>query len=192
MKKTATLQGLLLTPGAGSSSEHPSLLAIEQAVKPLPVLRHDFPYRRNGKKAPDRAPILLADVNEAAAAFVKKKRIAPEAVVLGGRSMGGRICSMAVADGLPAAGLILICYPLHPPGKPEKLRIEHLPKLEVPCLFISGTRDAFGTPEELERAAKEIPGPVTHVWVEGGTHELKKAEDQIAEAVVSWLGSLPG
>jgi predicted alpha/beta-hydrolase family hydrolase len=190
MKKTATLQGLLLTPGAGSSSEHPSLLAIEQAVKPLPVLRHDFPYRRNGKKAPDRAPILLADVNEAAAAFVKKKRIAPEAVVLGGRSMGGRICSMAVADGLPAAGLILICYPLHPPGKPEKLRIEHLPKLEVPCLFISGTRDAFGTPEELERAAKEIPGPVTHVWVEGGTHELKKAEDQIAEAVVSWLGVL--
>jgi predicted alpha/beta-hydrolase family hydrolase len=192
MKKTATLQGLLLTPGAGSSSEHPSLLAIEQAVKPLPVLRHDFPYRRNGKKAPDRAPILLADVNEAAAAFVKKKRIAPEAVVLGGRSMGGRICSMAVADGLPAAGLILICYPLHPPGKPEKLRIEHLPKLEVPCLFISGTRDAFGTPEELEKATKVIPGPVTHVWVEGGTHELKTADDQIAEAVVSWLGSLPG
>jgi predicted alpha/beta-hydrolase family hydrolase len=187
MKSTSKLKGLLLTPGAGSSSDHPTLLAIEQAVKPLPVLRHDFPYRRNGKKAPDRAPILLADIDEAAAAFAKRKKIAPSTVVLGGRSMGGRICSMAVADGLPAAGLILISYPLHPPGKPDKLRIEHLPSLEVPCLFISGTRDAFGTPKELERATKKIPGPVTHVWIEGGTHELKKADDQITDAVVTWL-----
>jgi hypothetical protein len=185
-----TVKGLLLTPGAGSSSDHPTLVAIEQAVKPLPVARHDFPYRRNGKKAPDRAPILLADITEAAAAFVRRKRIPAGSLVLGGRSMGGRICSMAVADGLPAAGLVLISYPLHPPGKPEKLRVEHLPDLHVPCLFISGTRDAFGTPAELERATKEIPGPVTHVCVEGGTHELKKADEQICDAVVSWLSDL--
>ena len=84
--------------------------------------------------------------------------VAPNKILLGGRSMGGRICSMAVADGLPAAGLVLISYPLHPPGRPDRLRIEHLPALEVPCLFVSGTRDAFGTPDELERHTAAIPG----------------------------------
>jgi len=187
----SAVKGLLLTPGAGSAADHHTLLAIERAVKPVPVLRHDFPYRRNGRKAPDRAPVLLADLDAAATAFVQRKRIPAGSLVLGGRSMGGRICSMAVADGLPAAGLVLISYPLHPPGKPEKRRVEHLPKLEVPCLFVSGTRDAFGTPDELEQATAAIPGPVTHVWVERGTHELKNADDQIVDAVVTWLTRLP-
>jgi hypothetical protein len=182
-------KGLLLTPGAGSAADHHTLVAIEAAVK-LPVLRHDFPYRRNGKKAPDRAPVLLADVTEAAAGFVKRQRMRASSLVLGGRSMGGRICSMAVADGLPAAGLVLISYPLHPPGKPDRLRVEHLPAIEVPCLFVSGTRDAFGTPTELERATRKVAGPVTHVWVEGGTHELKHADDQIVDAVTTWLATL--
>jgi predicted alpha/beta-hydrolase family hydrolase len=185
------VKGLLLTPGAGSAADHHTLVAIEQAVKPTPVLRHDFPYRRNGKKAPDRAPILLADLTDAATAFVKRKRIPAASLVLGGRSMGGRICSMAVAEGLPAAGLVLISYPLHPPGKPEKRRVEHLPDLRVPCLFVSGTRDPFGTPAELEEATATIPGPVTHVWIERGTHELKNADDQIVDAVVTWLRDLP-
>jgi predicted alpha/beta-hydrolase family hydrolase len=184
------VRGLLLTPGAGSAADHHTLVAIERAVKPMPTLRHDFPYRRSGRKAPDRAPVLLADLTDAATAFAKKKRLPASSLVLGGRSMGGRICSMAVAGGLPAAGLILISYPLHPPGKPEKLRVEHLPALEVPCLFVSGTRDAFGTPEELEKATSTIPGPVTHVWVDRGTHELKNADDQIVEAVTGWLGAL--
>ena len=184
--------GLLLTPGAGSSREHPSLLAIEQAVQPLPVLRHDFPYRRNGKKAPDRAPVLLADIVEAASSFAERTKLDPASLVLGGRSMGGRICSMAVADGLPAAGLVLISYPLHPPGKPERLRVEHLPNLKVPCLFLSGTRDAFGTPAELEAATRTIPGPVTHVWIDGAAHELKRADQRVADEVVSWLAGLRG
>ena len=97
--------------------------------------------------------------------------------------MGGRICSMAVADGLPAAGLVLISYPLHPPGRPERLRIEHLPALEVPCLFVSGTRDAFGTPEELEQHTAAIPGEVTHVWIDGKGHDLKGCDQRIADAV---------
>ncbi len=78
------------------------------------------------------------------------------------------MCSMAVAEGLPAAGLVLIGYPLHPPGRPGNLRIEHLPALAVPCLFVTGTRDPFGTPEELERHTAAIAGPVTHVWIDGG------------------------
>ena len=100
------------------------------------------------------------------------------------------MCSMAVAEGLPAAGLVLISYPLHPPGKPEKLRTEHLPALDVPCLFVSGTRDPFGTPDELEAATAAIPGPVTHVWVDGGRHDLEGVDDQIVAALEHWLANL--
>ena len=135
---------LLLFPGAGSSRTHASLVAIEKAVAPLPVVRADFPYRKAGRAAPDRPPVLLATVQEEAAAIVADAHIRANRLALGGRSMGGRICSMTVADGLPAAGLVLISYPLHPPGKPDQLRVEHLPRIEVPCLFISGTSDAFG------------------------------------------------
>ncbi len=94
---------------------------------------------------------------------------------------------MAVAGGLPAAGLVLISYPLHPPGKPETLRIEHFPTLNVPCLFISGTRDAFGTQEELTKATRKIPGDVTHIWIEGGDHGLRRKDAEVAEAVGSWI-----
>ena len=89
------------------------------------------------------------------------------------------------------AGLVAICYPLHPPGKPEKLRIEHLPAITVPCLFISGTKDPFGTPEELEEWTASIPAPVEHVWLEGKRHDLKGADDDIAEAIGRFVGSLP-
>ena len=184
--------GLFLTPGAGSSREHPSLVALERALAPLPVERHDFPYRRAGKKAPDRAPKAIADLQEAVPAFAARAGIDPASIVLGGRSFGGRMCSMAVAEGLPAAGLVLISYPLHPPGKPEKLRIEHLPQLAVPCLFVSGTRDPFGSPDELTAHLGAIPGPVTTVWIEGKGHDLKGADQQIVDAVVAWLAGLGG
>lgn len=189
-KRTTTPGALLLFPGAGSSASHPSLVAIEGAVAPLPVARADFPYRREGRRAPDRAPKLLACVVEEAGALAERAHVAPERVVLGGRSMGGRMCSMAVADGLPGAGLVLIAYPLHPPGKPDKLRIEHLPRLTVPCLFVSGTRDPFGSPGELEEHTAAIPGPVTHVWVDGGRHDLKGADADIAGIVSGWLRGL--
>ncbi len=178
---------VLLTPGAGSDRHHPALMAIEAALSPLPVERLDFPYRRAGRRAPDRAPKLVAAVVEAASALVRQAGVAPESLVVGGRSMGGRMCSMAVAEGLPAAGLILVSYPLHPPGRPDRLRVEHLPALQVPCLFVSGTRDPFATPSELEEASATIPGPVVHVWIEGGRHELKGGEVEVAEAVAAWM-----
>jgi len=185
-----TAGALLLFPGAGSSSTHASLVAIEQAVDPLPVARADFPYRKAGRSAPDRPPVLLATVRDEAERLVASAHIRGNRLVLGGRSMGGRICSMAVADGLPAAGLVLISYPLHPPGKPEQLRVEHLPRLDVPCLFISGTSDAFGTREEIERATASIPGLVEHVWIQGGRHELKGKDREIAGVVALWLKGL--
>ncbi len=185
------MTALLLFPGAGSASSHPSLRAIEAAasiaVPGLVCRRADFPYRLAGRRAPDRPPVLLATVREQAAALAGDGPL-----FLGGRSMGGRMCSMAVgdqADPLPAAGLILISYPLHPPGQPAKLRVEHLVDINVPCLFVSGTRDAFGTPEELTRWTATIPGEVTHHWIQGKGHDLKGADAEVAEVVAAWISA---
>jgi predicted alpha/beta-hydrolase family hydrolase len=165
-------------------------VALEGAVVPLPARRIDFPYRREGRPFPDRAPELIACVREEAADLVEALGIEPRRLVLGGRSMGGRMCSMAVAEGLPAAGLVLVSYPLHPPGKPEKLRVEHLPAIDVPCLFISGTRDEFGTPDELAAAHALVAGPVSVVWIDGGRHALKGADAEVVAAVVEWITGL--
>ena len=103
------------------------------------------------------------------------------------------MCSLAVGDAddpLPAKALVLICYPLHPPGKPEKLRVEHFPRLDVPCLFISGTKDTFGTPAELQQWTATIPGPVTHEWLEGKGHDLKGCDQRIADLVAAWVSAL--
>jgi predicted alpha/beta-hydrolase family hydrolase len=180
--------GLLLTPGAGADRDQAALVAIDQLASSagLAVVRMDFPYRQAGRKAPDRPPVLIRAVVDEA------NRLAARVghVALGGRSMGGRMCSMAVAEGLDAAGLVLISYPLHPPGRPDRLRTEHLPRLQVPCLFVSGTRDAFGNPEELEAATQVIPGEVTHRWIEGKDHALRGVEQQVAGLVVDWVTGL--
>jgi predicted alpha/beta-hydrolase family hydrolase len=181
---------VLLFPGAGSGRDHPALVAIERALAPLPVERADFPYRREGRKGPDRPPKLIACVRDEAAALADRAGIDPASVVLGGRSMGGRMCSMAVAEGLPAAGLVLIAYPLHPPGRADKLRVDHFRDITVPCLFVSGTRDPFGAPDEMEARSAAITGEVTRVWIEGGRHELKGAEQQVAETVSAWVAGL--
>lgn len=186
---------LLLFPGAGSTRDHSSLLAIEAAVAPMHCRRADFPYRKAGRKAPDRTPVLLQAVRDEAAAMMADgpdDRL-DDRLVLGGRSMGGRMCSMVVGDAdhpLPARGLVLISYPLHPPGKPESLRVEHLPRLTVPCLFIHGTRDPFGSPEELQHWTATIPGRVSHHWIEGRGHDLKGSDALIAATVAAWISAL--
>lgn len=183
---------LLLAPGASAGSDQPALVAIDGAVSALgvAVARLDFPYRLAGRRAPDRPPVLIGAVREAAAALATTARVPPERVVAGGRSMGGRICSMAVAEGLPALGLVLVSYPLHPPGRPDRMRTEHFALLHLPCLFLSGTRDAFGTPEELAAATAAIPGPVTHAWVDGGDHGLRRRDGQVAQLASAWIADL--
>jgi predicted alpha/beta-hydrolase family hydrolase len=178
--------GVLLAPGAGADRNQSALVALDRAMTAagMVVVRMDFPYRKAGRKAPDREPILLGAVRDEAA---EMQKVPPGRLILGGRSMGGRICSMAVADGLAALGLVLVSYPLHPPGRPERLRTAHFPRLEVPCLFVSGTRDAFGTPAEMEEATAAIPGPVTHVWIEGKDHALRNSDGPVTEAVLDWL-----
>ncbi len=182
--------GLFLTHGAGSDSSHSSLVLLEERLAPLPVGRYDFPYRREGRRFPDRAPRLLASLVEDVPAFAEGAGVDPAGLVLGGRSMGGRMCSMAVAEGMPAAGLVLICYPLHPPDKAENLRVDHFGAIDVPCLFVSGDRDPFGSPDEFAEHLGSIPGPVTTVWLPGKRHDLKGADEAIADAVEAWLAQL--
>ncbi len=185
--------GLLLTPGAGATREHRALVAVEHALAeldpPVPVERVDFPYRIAGRRMPDKAPVAVAHVLAEAERLAARLDVGTDRLLLGGRSYGGRMCSMAVAEGLPAAGLVLISYPLHPPGKPERLRVEHLGQLDVPVLFVSGDRDPFGTPAELAEHTAAIPGPVTHVTL-SGAHDLKGRDADVATAVTRWVRTL--
>lgn len=178
---------VLLVHGAGTDRDHHTLVALDDALQPRAVVRHDLPYRRAGRHFPDRLPTLVADVVAAAAALCESTGVRPERLLLGGRSLGGRVCSVAVAEGLPAAGLLLVSYPLHPPGRPDRRRDAHLAALRVPVLAISGTRDPFGTPEELATALSTIPGPVTQQLLDGGRHELDRHDDAIIAAVSAWL-----
>ena len=185
--------GVVLFPGAGSSSSHSSLVAMQDALSPLPVVRHDFPYRLAGKPFPDKAPVLVSSVKEHVHAFAEALGVATSQIVIGGRSMGGRMCSMAVADEddpLMVAGLVLVSYPLHPPKKPGNLRIEHLPRVSVPTLCVSGTKDDFGTPQELQTAFSTVPAEVTWNWVDNGRHELAKADADVAQRIATWVTAL--
>lgn len=188
-----TVAGLILFPGAGTSADHPSLRSIESAVAPLPVARVDFPYRRAGKKAPDRAPVLLECVRTEVRAWASTLGVPTSQLVIGGRSMGGRMCSMAVADlddPLDVAGLLCIAYPLAPPRSPDKPRTAHLPHLSAPTLCVSGTRDQFGSPEALEAAFSAAPGPVEFSWLEGKRHDLARCDDDVAARVAAWITGL--
>lgn len=183
------IAGILLAPGAGASADQPAFVAFADAVAKAGVVveRMDFPYRLAGRRRPDPPAVLEAAVRARAAAFAQGLGVTVEQLVLGGRSMGGRICSQVVAAGLAAGGLVLVSYPLHPPGQPDRLRTAHFATLGSPCLFVSGTKDAFGTPTELESATRAVPGPVTHVWIAGADHGLRRHAGDAAEAVVHWL-----
>jgi predicted alpha/beta-hydrolase family hydrolase len=134
--------------------------------------------------------VFVATVVEAALSLAETLAVQPEKVALGGRSMGGRMCSMAVAEGLGAAALVLVSYPLHPPDQPEHKRSAHFSEIAIPWLFVSGTRDVFGTVEELEAATAAITGPVTHHWIEGSDHVLRRKDAEVAQIVTDWLTAL--
>jgi predicted alpha/beta-hydrolase family hydrolase len=192
-----------LFPGAGSSADHSSLVEIERVLHPLPVMRVDFPYRRAGRRAPDRAPVLVRAVRDAVAEACRQWTCTPAELVIGGRSMGGRMCSLAVAgfDGndratqpadvaLRVAGLVCVSYPLHPPAQPQKLRTAHFARLTVPSLFVSGTKDDFGTPEEIRHHLAVLPTEPDLHFVEGGRHDLRGKDAVVAGLVAAWLRGL--
>ena len=166
---------------------------MEESLSPLPVARVDFPYRRAGRAFPDRAPVLVQCVRDEVRAFADSLGVDTTSLVIGGRSMGGRMCSMAVADvddPLRVAGLVLVSYPLHPPKKPDSLRTEHLPRVNVPTLCISGTLDNFGTPDELQHAFGAVKSDVNWVWIDKGRHELARKDAEVAGHIEQWVTAL--
>jgi uncharacterized protein len=170
----AAVAMLALAHGAGSPMTSPLLSGFCEAISVMGVatLRFNFAYMRDGRRAPDRAPALIAAWR---AAFDEAQRRADGLPVLaGGRSMGGRIASMAVSEGMPAAGLVFLAYPLHPPGKPERIRDGHLYGITVPMLFIQGTHDAFAQPPLLAAVLERLP-TAELVAVDGGDHAFRAA-----------------
>jgi predicted alpha/beta-hydrolase family hydrolase len=180
---------LLLAPGASAGRDQPSLVAIDAAVTAQGgvVVRMDFPRGPSGKPLTGPAPRLVRAVVEQAESLAGDADLPADRIFLGGRSMGGRMASMAVAEGHPAAGLILLSYPLHPPGRPDKARTDHLSAIRVPSLWVSGTRDAFGTPDELTAAVRALAHPAVQVWVEGADHGMRGKDAVVAAAVAEWI-----
>jgi len=163
---------LVLAHGAGGPMDSPFLATFARAIaaEGFRVARFEFPYmaaRRHGGKrgAPDREPVLRAAWHEAIAELG-----GPQRLVIGGKSMGGRIASL-VADEEGVRGLVCLGYPFHPPGQPQKLRTAHLAALATPALIVQGTRDAFGTREEV--AAYALSDAIRIRWIEGGDHSWK-------------------
>ena len=182
---------LIYAPGAGSSIRNPfgTFACDRLAELGVPAARFQFPYQEAGSKRPDRAPVLeatwLAVIDAVSRDGLK--------LVIAGRSMGGRFATIVASKGAPADGVVAFAYPLHAPGRPEKPRAEHLPAIAVPALFCSGTRDTFGTPEELQEAAALVPDSRLHL-LDGADHGfavLKRSgrtrDEVFAEAVTAML-----
>ena len=182
--------GFVLTHGAGGNCNAPLLVtaAVAFAAAGLFVLRIDLPFRQkrpSGPPSPSGAPADRAGLKSAVAAM---RRIVPGQVTLGGQSYGGRQATMLAADepGLVDA-LLLFSYPLHPPGKPERLRTEHFPRLSVPALFVHGTADPFGTIAELRAAIAAIPAPTRLMPIEGAGHDLRRGRFDLGAVVAAAL-----
>ena len=151
----------------------------------LDVRRFDFPYRERGGRMPDPMPVL----KKAYEAVVAREREAGRKLFIGGRSMGGRVATMLAADGLECDGLILLAYPLHPAGKPQKLRDAHLPRIRTPVLCFNGTRDALCTRQLMEKALAPVSAPWEMQWIDGADHSLGRAKDLevIRDRTRAWL-----
>ena len=165
------------------------------AAEGIDVLRFNFAYSERSKKSPDKAPVLeqtFRDVVE----YVRSE-LSPTRLFIGGKSMGGRIGSQVVAQGLEVDGLVFLGYPLHPPGRPERLRADHLADIKVPMLFVEGTRDPFCPLETLEAVREGLTAKSKVVVVHDGDHSFKvrkssgrstpEAWAEVVEAVAAWL-----
>jgi uncharacterized protein len=191
---------LVVAHGAGAGIEHPFLAGFCRAMGEagIATLRFNFLYLERGRRSPDSERLLrevwLAAFEDAS------RRSKDRPVLAGGKSLGGRIASMCVADGMPAAGLVFLGYPLHPPGKPDRLRAEHLSRIQVPMLFLQGTRDPFARPALLEGVIGALDR-ATLVPVEGGDHSFRvrgqKADDRaigaaLAGTAAPWVRDVVG
>ncbi|HJT69837.1 MAG TPA: alpha/beta family hydrolase [Terriglobales bacterium] len=179
---------LALTHGAGGNAQSGLLVAIAEAFAAagIAVLRCDLPFRQVRRFGPPRPGDATRDRKGLANALAATKALFSGQIFLGGQSYGGRQASMLCAEEKVGDGLLLFSYPLHPPGKPEQLRTQHLPQINVPVLFVHGSRDPFGSIDEIESARKLIPAETLLMPVEGVGHDLgfkgkTKREDLSAE-----------
>src|SRR5262245_34275750 len=186
--------------GAGGNMSDRSLLAAANALrgKGFGVVRFNFLYKERGSGRPDPMPKLMATVSAVVERVIAE--LEPERLIIGGRSMGGRAASMLAADGFAADGLLLLAYPLHPPGKPDQLRDAHLPRITMPVLCFNGTRDEFCTRELMDRVLTTVTAPWTMHWLDGADHSFHVLKSsgrndaavliEVADASANWLRTI--
>jgi uncharacterized protein len=184
---------LVLAHGAGTGQNHPFMVATAKglAARHISVVTFDFPYIRERRHVPDKAPVLEAAFREVIAATLTWSGTAQ--AFIGGKSMGGRMATHLGAQGLDGLlGIVAFGYPLHPPGRPDKPRIEHLPSIRVPILIVQGERDTFGTPDELRPVIATMTANTTLHVVPGGDHSLTvrgRQKDQTFAGVLDVVAS---
>ena len=194
--ESASGDGLILTHGAGGNAQMALLVALAEAFAGagFAVLRCDLPFRQARRFGPPRPGDAARDREGLKHAVAAMRKLATGRIFLGGQSYGGRQASLLVAEepvadkNRLADGLVLLSYPLHPPGHPEKPRTQHLPQIKAPVMFVSGTRDPFGTIDEIEAARKLIPAKTLLLPVEGAGHDLgfkgKKKREELPGVVL--------
>jgi hypothetical protein len=191
----APVAALVMAHGAGAGQHHPFMVAVAKglASRGVDVVTFDFPYMRQRRRAPDRAPVLeqaFLDVVGAA-----RRWSGAPGLFIGGKSMGGRIAThLGAAGRADTAGIAVFGYPLHPPDKPDQPRVAHLPSIMAPVLIVQGERDAFGTPEELGPVVRSMRASVELHVVAGGDHSLsvrgrprEAVLDEVLDATVRWM-----
>jgi predicted alpha/beta-hydrolase family hydrolase len=160
--------------GAGQTSEFIVNFGAELAARGIDVVTFDFLYREQGRRIPDPNDKLEACYCAVIEAVRQRMEPGRHALAIGGKSMGGRIASQVAATGIvQLAGLVFLGYPLHPPGKPDRLRAKHLSDVKAPMLFVQGSRDSFGTPDELRPIITKVEAPADLYVIEGGDHSFK-------------------
>jgi len=198
---------LILAHGAGAGQRSPFMVNFARAIseRGIDVVTFNFLYIERHRRLPDRPPVLEACYRAVIEAVHERVEGARHALFIGGKSMGGRIGTQVVAaDGrLPVAGLVLLGYPLHPPGRPGERRDAHLPSVKRPMLFIQGSRDAFGAPAELSPIVATLDPPSTLHVVERGDHSFKlpggnraptqaAVYEEIQRTIAAWIEAISG
>jgi len=182
---------VVLAHGAGNDMTNPLLSGVHQglAQRGLVAVKFNFPYTEQGRRAPDRAPVLEACYRAVIDTIRADPALTPQTLIIGGKSMGGRMASHLAAQGVAVAGLLFLGYPLHPAGRPDKLRVAHLTAISAPMLFFAGTRDALCSLDLLREALAKLPRATLHV-IEGGDHSfalprrLRRSAQEVIEEIV--------
>ena len=199
----------ILAHGAGANQTSGFMVqfATALAARGIDTATFNFLYTESGRRIPDRTDKLEATYRKVIQAVhdgLFEKSLGRGKLVIGGKSMGGRIASQVAAAGVDGlAGLVFLGYSLHPPGRPEQLRVKHLPAIQAPMLFVQGSRDAFGTPDELRPILRRLKGSAEICVVENGDHSFKvtkqagRSQDEVhafvLDEIVRWLrGNVPG